>query len=72
MNMMRASQRCIGLSAAPLLAVLAGCATSAGTPPPSEIPRCTMQETLVCYDRRPSRLEKSSDSLEFCHCENLF
>lgn len=71
MIMMRTVRQCVSVSAALMLAVLAGCATSAGTPPASEIPRCVMQEVLVCYDRYPSRLG-DSDSDKFCHCENTF
>lgn len=68
---MRTVRICVSVPAALLLAVLAGCATSAGTPPASETPRCVMQEVLVCYDRIPSRLG-DSDSDKLCHCENLY
>lgn len=71
MIMTHTARRCVSVSAALLLAIVAGCATSAGAPPANEIPRCVMQETLVCYDRKPSRLG-NSDSDKFCHCENLF
>lgn len=71
MNRMYTARRCVITSATLMLALLAGCASSAGSPPAGEIPRCVMQETLVCYDRAPSRLGKS-DSDRFCHCENIF
>lgn len=68
MIMMRTIRQCVSVPAALLLA---GCASSAGTPPANEIPRCVMQEVLVCYDRKPSRLG-DSDSDKICHCENVF
>lgn len=71
MNKTHRVRQYVSVPAALLLAVLGGCATSAGTPPASEMPRCVMQETLVCYDRNPSRLG-DSDNDRFCHCENLF
>ncbi len=71
MIMVRTVRQCASTSTALLLAVLAGCATSAGTPAASEVPRCVMQEVLVCYDRNPSRLG-DSDSDKFCHCENRY
>lgn len=71
MIMVRTVRQCVSVSAALMLVLLAGCATSAGTPPASEIPRCAMQEVLVCYDRKPSRLG-DSDRDTFCHCENLY
>ena len=71
MIMLRTVRQCVSVSAALMLALSAGCATSAGTPPASEIPRCVMQEVLVCYNHKPSRLG-DSDSDKFCHCESAF
>jgi hypothetical protein len=58
-----------------LLAVLhTACSTAATYSPPPErraAERCPSNETWVCTDRYPSRLEKQNDPPMFCRCENI-
>lgn len=63
--------RALSLVAALILttSVLAGCAGQPGAE--RRMPQCMMPDTLVCYGKSATKLEKRNrlEDVEFCRCE---